>query len=406
MTEIPTFRAVSLNIWGIYLVSKSVQTRVKHITAALKTCDYDLVALQEVWCKGDYRYMRRELRERFPHTYYFHNGWMGTGCCFFSAHPIEDVFQHQFSVNGYPHRVDHADWYAGKSVCLAVLNYHGLRVHVYTTHLHANYDVNGHPDQYEAHRLVQLIETAQFVSYTSHAADLAILLGDLNTEEREVGYRVLRARAELLDAFKEADALPGPAELRGITCHSPANVYGQPNDDIRNTFPHGIRIDYILYKAKSGVDVKCLEYKSCMGRVPSCDEELNYSDHEGIFAAFKISREATATSKTKAKHVEASSLDDLKMAHQIVLQKYNQMALTYVKVALLLFACFVLFFSLNTALVDFELLLLVQVKNFVAMALASALFAYLVFFMPCERKSLYSMTCILQEFIRNMKKLD
>ncbi len=44
----------------------------------------------------------------------------------------------------------------------------------------------------------------------------------------------------------------------GSTCHSKSNVYGQPCDAIKTAFPNGIRIDYVLYKNKRGIQIERL----------------------------------------------------------------------------------------------------------------------------------------------------
>jgi len=227
-------------------------------------------------------------------------------------------------------------------------------------------------------------------------ADLALLIGDLNTEEKEVGYRILRSRAQLLDAYKEAES----SDPCGVTCHSPTNVYGQPNDSIRNTFPNGIRIDYILYKAnrERNVDVKCLAYKNCLGRVEG--SLLNYSDHEGIYTEFKITKDAAdVKTRNEIKHVETTSHDDLKMALSIIQRKYESLNVTYFKLFVVLALSLLLFFMCN----EFHIIYLVMLKNFVSLFVFTLAFIYLGYLKPWERKSLYNMTCTLRKFLLESK---
>jgi hypothetical protein len=72
--------------------------------------------------------------------------------------------------------------------------------------LHANYSrkfkESQFSDEYLAHRMTQLFELGQFIQKTSHAADLVLLMGDLNTEESEDGFKMLVQHAGLVDAFK------------------------------------------------------------------------------------------------------------------------------------------------------------------------------------------------------------
>lgn len=44
-------------------------------------------------------------------------------------------------------------------------------------------------DEYEAHRILQAYDTAQFIMLTSENADLVVLAGDLNTEPGDLAYR-------------------------------------------------------------------------------------------------------------------------------------------------------------------------------------------------------------------------
>ncbi len=51
--------------------------------------------------------------------------------------------------------------------------------------------------------MTQLFELSQFIQNTSHSADLVLLMGDLNTEESEDGFKLLVHNAGLIDAFRE-----------------------------------------------------------------------------------------------------------------------------------------------------------------------------------------------------------
>lgn len=63
------------------------------------------------------------------------SGTIGSGLCLFSKWPICETLYHKFDPNGYPHKVQHGDWFGGKGVGMAVIRAHGLLVHVYVTHV-------------------------------------------------------------------------------------------------------------------------------------------------------------------------------------------------------------------------------------------------------------------------------
>lgn len=80
---------------------------------------------------------------------------------------------------------------------------------------------------------------------------MSLLLGDLNTCDNEVGYKMLRHQASLLDAFKEKQNFEKD-EQDGSTCYAKSNIYGQTTKALKSAFPDGVRIDYILYGYKNG----------------------------------------------------------------------------------------------------------------------------------------------------------
>ena len=65
----------------------------------------------------------------------FFRGVMGSGLCIFSRHPILSTFEHMYTLKGFAHKIFHGDWYAGKSVGLAVINVDGFLINTYITHV-------------------------------------------------------------------------------------------------------------------------------------------------------------------------------------------------------------------------------------------------------------------------------
>lgn len=60
-------------------------------------------------------------------------------------------------------------------------------VYCYWLQLHAEYNRNC--DEYQAHRVLQAYDTAQFIHLTSGSCDFVVLAGDLNTEPGDLAYR-------------------------------------------------------------------------------------------------------------------------------------------------------------------------------------------------------------------------
>jgi sphingomyelin phosphodiesterase 2 len=63
------------------------------------------------------------------------SGLIGSGCCIFSKHLITEVFQSRYSLNGFPYKIQHGDWFGGKSVGLARIQFFDMNISIYVTHV-------------------------------------------------------------------------------------------------------------------------------------------------------------------------------------------------------------------------------------------------------------------------------
>jgi len=95
-------RVLTLNIWGVRYISKFIDQRIQAFTEYLLQPDiqYDIIGLQEVWSKNDFAYIHGQLNSKYPYSYYFLSGLVGSGCCVFSQHPIIAVHEHRYTLNG------------------------------------------------------------------------------------------------------------------------------------------------------------------------------------------------------------------------------------------------------------------------------------------------------------------
>lgn len=89
-------------------------------------------------------------------------------------------------MNGYFHKIFHADWFGGKGVGLAKVLVNNQVINVYNAHLHAEY---AEKDDYKTHRVIQAFDTAQFIENTKGDSVLQILAGDLNTKPDDICYK-------------------------------------------------------------------------------------------------------------------------------------------------------------------------------------------------------------------------
>ena len=81
-----------------------------------------------MWSQSDYEALCSKTQKVLPHTHYFHSGAIGSGVCIFSKHPILETIQLRFSLNGYAHKVQHADWFGSKAVGLSQILCNGIRI--------------------------------------------------------------------------------------------------------------------------------------------------------------------------------------------------------------------------------------------------------------------------------------
>ncbi|XP_053492087.1 sphingomyelin phosphodiesterase 2 isoform X1 [Ictalurus furcatus] len=266
-------RIFSLNCWGIRYISKHRAQRYAMIADLLVKEQHDVVLLQEVWSEKDFHFLKTKLGSTHPHSHYFKSGFFGSGLAAFSRHRIHDVFLYKYSLNGYPYMAHHGDWFGGKAVGKLLLNISGLMVHVYVTHLHAEY--SREQDSYLPHRVVQAWELQNFIRHTCAGADVVILGGDLNMHPEDLGVRLLCSYSGLRDCFIEAASFDGCEQ--GFT-HITDNPFTNTHELL--PFGGGIRIDYILFKGSGRVDVSCESLSTTKGSVPGY--EFPYSDHEAL----------------------------------------------------------------------------------------------------------------------------
>ncbi|XP_030077721.1 sphingomyelin phosphodiesterase 2 [Microcaecilia unicolor] len=278
-------RVFNLNCWAIRYASKLREERIKMIGDFLSQEHYDLVLLQEIWSERDYFRLKERLSSSHPFSHLFKSGVIGSGLCAFSRYAILDTFLYCYSLNGYPYMIQHGDWFCGKSVGLLILNIRDMVCNVYVTHLHAEY--SREKDRYLPHRVLQAWELGQFIRHTSKGADVLIIAGDMNMHPGDLGMRLLREWTGLHDAFVETERFEGSQD--GCTL-LPNNCYSSQKE--LEPFPHGIRIDYILYKGLSKFRVRCKYLTTTKGTAPG--KTIPYSDHEAVMATLVVEKQGQA----------------------------------------------------------------------------------------------------------------
>ncbi|CEF63617.1 Sphingomyelin phosphodiesterase 2 [Strongyloides ratti] len=274
-------KVATLNCWAIKVPlfgSKDREKRIKAIADYLHDSDYDIVAFQELWAESDYNYILDVVKKIFPFTHYFHNGYTGSGTCIFSRHRIISTFKHCYSLNGFAHHIHRGDWFGGKLIGMAEIQVGSIKIALYTTHLHAEYDRKN--DTYLPHRIIQAYEVGQFVRYSSRGADVAIVTGDFNIEPDDLAYKLIMDIADLKDSWIEK---PNYVEDSGMTCDRHDNCY--THSSLIKENPKGKRLDYIFFKECVG-NISLISCENCFDKIPGTN--TNYSDHLGVVSHFSI----------------------------------------------------------------------------------------------------------------------
>lgn len=110
--------------------------------------------------------------------------------------------------------------------------------YVHSLQLHAEYDRKS--DDYNAHRVVQAFDTAQFIQSTRCDSCVQVLAGDLNTEPGDLAYRILLVASGLKESYNETE--------HGECCTNECGDNSYTSAAMKENEPKGKRIDYILYR--------------------------------------------------------------------------------------------------------------------------------------------------------------
>ncbi|XP_074596044.1 neutral sphingomyelinase [Brevipalpus obovatus] len=317
---------ITLNCWGLLFFSKHRRQRIQAIASYLNEQKYDLVFLQELWVRADFELIKQTTSSCYKFAHLFSTkSILGTsGLAILSKWEPSYISFLPYSVNGSPFRPWHGDWFTGKGVAYARVEIEDLRVHLFCTHMHAQYnDKEALEDQYSIHRICQSFQLGKFINMTrdlvsdvGRSSDLFILAGDLNTSPEEFPFQLLESLTGLHNCYNhtsmhEADSGLDLSEF--ITCGHSDNTYSgghfaspETNRKKKNSDNSlGKQIDFVLYKLinKRGCDrtLECHQISSseknirCFAEKIKCSSKdpytgLSFSDHQPVAVRLRISK--------------------------------------------------------------------------------------------------------------------
>ncbi|WVQ94507.1 hypothetical protein IAU59_001586 [Kwoniella sp. CBS 9459] len=254
-----TLRVLSFNVWGLAIISKDRQTRIRAIAEYLATATYDIVCLQELWVYKDFEVVREHVRRNLPFSRFFHTGALGSGLAIFTRFPLISAQALPYSLSGSPAQAFAGDFFVKKAAAKIVIIHPILgEVEIWNTHMHA---AGEHPpDTRQAHRIAQSWQLANAIRGGAAKGRYILAMGDFNSQPWSVPIAMMRTHANMTDSFAfvhpsaNTDLSPHPSAVDalrayGMTCDSSLNTYSAGKPIPENVLEKGgKRLDYIFYR--------------------------------------------------------------------------------------------------------------------------------------------------------------
>ncbi len=286
-------RLTTLNVWGLpEPLARDVSARMDAIASHLCELDADIVNLQEVWLQRvRARLLTEAVRKRYPWVWYGQDEHGGGGLLVLSRYPILEAYFEPYLLKGLPHRLDHAEYYAGKGFVHLRLATGDGNVSLVNTHLHAKY-IDDVGNQYLGVRTGQVVQLA---AYLAGIKEPLLVAGDFNSREGAPVYRIVRELGGIADTAVALDR-------RDMTVRR-ANPYR------RGKITPDSRKDYLFYRngrsrmlQPSGVRRVFDQQFLIRGHAAS------FSNHDGVLAEFKLTEQASSPFATPDPQVMALAL--------------------------------------------------------------------------------------------------
>ena len=371
-----TLKIITYNV-SMLPFSKNIEYRLNIFIEAVKK--YDIVVMQEIAHVDDIILLNKISFSYGFYSHYFKHGtgfpfWntvAGTGIIVLSKYPIIEVMYKQYSINGSPHKILHADYFGAKGVglCYIKLPQELGIIQLYVSHLHANYadkitDIkNNKIDEYRFHRVSQIFEMAQFIKNTVKD-NLAIVCGDFNSDEYNIhkvlsspNISIIEELTNMQDVMKkqEREIKLYPKKYSTFLC--------------KKTAPQ--RLDYILFN-----NIKWNVKKAKLINIHTKDN-IPISDHIGQMALLEYGENILNTKNRENKENVSKRISIIdNMINELncgKLQSYNEYK-NHLRNA---FICFILFIFLS---IDIKNILML---NIVITQLINQLIKQLIKYMLC-----------------------
>lgn len=290
-----SIKLLTFNVWGLKYISKYRKQRIEGIVTKLQDSseDYDVIALQEIWCQEDWQLFVTELKHIYPHCRYFKAGVIaGPGLGILSKVPIKETFLYRFPINGRPSAINRGDWFVGKSLSVTVLTNNLV---VLNSHMHAPYADVG-DNAYLCHRACQAWDISKIIKLLQKSGYHIILVGDLNSRPGSLPYKLFTIESGLSDSWNQyklgnndplitADQLgkmspKDQVSLAAVTCNSQLNTWRS-----RSRLLDACRLDYALINQSLSVIEAAVKFIDILPHY-----NCSYSDHFAYYVHLKLNK--------------------------------------------------------------------------------------------------------------------
>ncbi|XBW37348.1 hypothetical protein QEN19_002928 [Hanseniaspora menglaensis] len=309
-----TIKLLTFNTWGLKKVSKFRNERFNEMINLISgspskdllypiyglstDSDYDIIALQEVWCENNKKDLASRLLNKYKSRFFSSGVITGPGLGIFSKFKIVNSWLYRFPINGVPWAVHRGDFYVGKSVAMTELNVSKTKhstqpnnsnesVVILNSHMHAPYSQKGY-NSYLCHRVLQAYDIYKLVTLLQQSGKKIVLVGDLNSKPGSLPYKIMTTMSGLVDSFV-SDKFYTQNDITAMTSEEQVLLAGTTCDSRLNTWRaqrehwEACRLDYALIDPKT---LRCIESKVQMTeQIPGIG---SLSDHFGYSCVLKL----------------------------------------------------------------------------------------------------------------------
>lgn len=307
-SEPQRIKFLTFNTWGLKYVSKHRRARLRalaeklagHQNSNIKSLpnsedlyadndfeDYDIVALQEIWCKEDWDYIVEQCGKIFPYYRWFYSGILsGPGLAILSKIPIESTFLYRYPINGRPSAIHRGDWYVGKSIAITTLRNREnptTPIVIMNSHMHAPYSLTGDA-AYSCHRSCQAWDFAKLAKIYREAGYAVVIVGDLNSRPGSLPHNILTKEAGLIDSWEQLHGKQDLEKIRTMNAMDQLVYACTTCDSTLNTWratrrpDEACRLDYALVDPRRLTTIKTgIKFTELIDGVGSFSDHFAYS---------------------------------------------------------------------------------------------------------------------------------